>query len=233
MNANIGYEERPTITYMPIEGRDFAVRMLSSIPAETVFAAAKQGWAVDIFMYIGINRIGALENMAFETIPFPKKIDQEKHYQQETEKLKKFRQAIQEMIFLASNEAFEVQLVEENGVEVAFLLFADPAPEGTQSKIAEFKQHLGVAPKQNIFRITERVTGVKEDKISMETRSLSAMMTFLARGVQVPPEHLADGRVIDYMMSTAGSDGTDLISLFRVLAPSGKGAAPMLTLPAG
>lgn len=44
MNANIGYEERPTITYMPIEGRNFAVRMLSSIPAETVFAAAKQGW---------------------------------------------------------------------------------------------------------------------------------------------------------------------------------------------
>lgn len=203
------------------------------------------------------------------------KYDQGKQYQQETGKLKKFRQAIQEMIFLASNEAFEVQLVEENGVKVPFLLFADPAPEGTQSKIAEFNQHLGLAPKQNIFRITERVTGVKVDEISMETRSLSAMMTFLARGVQVPPEHLADGRVIDFMMSNVGSDGTDLIplrilsskkrpensfaairhlnhwfyidnkdieskrslglliSLFRVLAPSGRGAAPMLTLPAG
>jgi hypothetical protein len=79
------------------------------------------------------------------------KYDQEKQYQQETGKLKKFRQAIQEMIFLASNEAFEVQLVEENGVKVAFLLFADPAPEGTQSKIAEFNQHLGLAPSKTFF----------------------------------------------------------------------------------
>ena len=30
--AIFGYEERPTVTYVPIEGREFAQHMLSSIP---------------------------------------------------------------------------------------------------------------------------------------------------------------------------------------------------------
>ena len=64
--ANLGYEERPTITYIPIEGRDFAQRMLVPIPAETIFAAAQQGWSVDIMLLIGIHRIGKVENMGFD-----------------------------------------------------------------------------------------------------------------------------------------------------------------------
>jgi hypothetical protein len=41
--ANLNYEERPTITYILIEGREFSERMLSAIPSETMFTAAQQG----------------------------------------------------------------------------------------------------------------------------------------------------------------------------------------------
>jgi len=273
--ANLGYEERPTITYLPIEGREFAERMLSAIPSETIFATAQQGWSVDVFMRIGISRIGAVENMGFEAIPAPGVIDLTKQLKREIDKLKKFQRVVQLLLVLADEEAFEVRIVEEKGAKTAFLLFAKKLPKGTQSLVTEFKQVLGLSPKIHIFKITDRVTELKENEISIQTRSLSAMMTFLAKGVQVPPEHLADGRAIDYEIPTAERGGESLIpfrmnssrtqpknafaavryldhwfyienkdieskralgliiALFRVLAPSGGGAAPILTLPTG
>jgi hypothetical protein len=274
-NANLGYEERPTITYIPIEGREFSERMLSAIPSQTIFAAAQQGWSVDVLMRIGISRIGAVENMGFEAVPAPGVIDLSEQLKREVAKLKKFQRVIQLLIVLADREAFEVRIVEEKGAKTAFLLFAKSIPEDTQPLVNEFKQVLGLSPKINIFKITDRVTDLKENEISIQTRSLSAMMTFLAKGVQVPPEHLTDGRAIDYEIPTAEGGGENLIpfrmissqtqpenafaavrylghwfyidntdidskrslglmiALFRVLAPSGSGAAPILTLPTG
>lgn len=273
--TNLGYEERPTITYIPIEGREFSERMLSAIPSETIFAAAQQGWSVDVLMRIGISRIGAVENMGFEAIPAPGLIDLSKQLKREVDKLKKFQRVIQLLIVLADSEAFEVRIVEEKGAKTAFLLFAKSVPEGTQSLVTEFKQVVGLSPHRNIFRITDHVTDVKEDEITIQTRSLSAMMSFLAKGVEVPPEHLADGWAIDYRIPSSEKRGRDLIpfrmisgktqpknsfaavryqdywfyidnkdieskrslgliiALFRILAPSGGGVAPILTLPTG
>jgi hypothetical protein len=273
--ANLGYEERPTITYIPIEGQEFSERMLKLIPSATIFAVAQQGWSVDILMRIGISRIGALENMGFEAVPAPGVIDLSKQLKREVDKLKKFQRVIQLIIVLADREAFEVRIVKEKDAEAAFLLFAKSIPEGTQSLVTEFKQVLGLSPHRNMFKITDRVTDIKADEISIQTRSLSAMMNFLAKGVQVPPEHLAGGWAIDYQIPASDMGGKNLIpfrmissktqpknsfaavryldhwfyidnkdieskralglviALFRVLAPSGGGAAPILTLPTG
>jgi len=273
--ANLGYEERPTITYIPIEGREFSERMLSAIPSQTMFAAAQQGWSVDVFMRIGISRIGAVENMSFEAVPAPGVIDLPEQLNREVDKLKEFQRVIQLLIVLADREAFEVRIVEKEGAKTAFLLFAKSVPIGTQSLVTEFKAVLGLSPHRNIFRITDHVTDIKEDEISIQTRSLSAMMNFLAKGVQVPPEHLADGWAIDHQIPAAVGAAGDLIpfrmisgktqpknafaavryqgywfyienkdieskralgliiALFRILAPSGGGAAPILTLPTG
>jgi len=273
--ANLRYEERPTITYIPIEGREFSERMLTAIPSETMFAAAQQGWSVDILMRIGISRFGAVENMGFEAIPAPGVIDLDKQYKREADKLEKFQRVIQMLIVLADREAFEVRIVEEKDGKTAFLKFAKNLPENTQTLVAEIKQVLGLSAHRNTFRITDRVTDLKEDEISIQTRSLSAMMAFLAKGVQVPAEHLADGRAVDLRIPATEPSGKDLIpfrmissktrpkdafaavryldrwfyidnrdidskrslgliiALFRVLAPTGGGAAPILTLPTG
>lgn len=273
--ANLRYEERPTITYIPIEGREFSERMLSAIPSETIFAAAQQGWSVDILMRIGISRIGGIENMGFEAIRAPGMIGLAEQMRKEVDKLKNFERVIQMLLVLSDKDAFEVRIEEEKGGKNAFLLFAKSVPEDTKLLLAQFKQILGISPDKNTFRITDRIADLKEDEISIQTRSLSAMMLFLAKGVQVPPEHLADGRVIDYRIPASEKGGRDLIpfrmissktrpqnvfaavryldhwfyidnkdieskrsigliiALFRILAPSGGGAAPILTLPAG
>lgn len=274
-DANLSYEERPTITYIPIEGREFAEQMLSAIPAEVIFAAAQEGWTVETLMLIGINRIGAVENMSFEHIPPPGRIELSMQFQRELEKLKQFRHVIKLLVVLADLEAFEIRHEEEKAGKKQILVFAKDIPEEVQAMVSELKQLLRLSPKQNKFRITRHATDVKEEEVSIQTRSLAAMMNFLAKGVEVPPEHLENGRVLNYEIPTDERSGKMLIpfrmhssrkrpkdpfaavryqgywfyidnrdidskitlgtiiSLFRVLAPTGGGAAPILTLPTG
>ena len=53
--ANLRFSERPTITYLPVEGQEFSAHLLSDIPSEIIFAAAQAGWPIDIFMQIAIH----------------------------------------------------------------------------------------------------------------------------------------------------------------------------------
>lgn len=196
--GNLGYSERPTITYLPIEGQAFAAQMLSDIPSEIFFAASQAGWPSDIFMKIGMQRIGAAENMSFGSIPAPGNIDQEEQFKRDFERLKRFQRVVDLLMVLGNREAVEVHLVQKDGIDERYLIFEEKAPKDLLSRIREIKALLGLSPARNIFRITKRFTRLRDDEISIQTRSVMAMIGFMSKGIEVPPEHLAEGRVIDF-----------------------------------
>jgi hypothetical protein len=213
--ANLRYEERPTITYLPVEGREFSAHLLSAIPTELIFAAAQEGWDVDILMKIGIQRIGAVENMSFGAIPPPGEIELQAQFQRDLDKLKRFQHVMRLLITLSEVEAFEVRVVEKNGTKERHLEFSEKIPEEFQPMVKEFRQLLGLS-NRNIFHFTDRLTGTKDDEITIQTRSVLAMMSFLSRGVEVPLEHLSEGRVIDYRFPKSEEGSKTSLMPFRV-----------------
>ncbi len=211
--ANLSYEERPTITYLPVEGREFTSHLLSTIPAEHYFAAAQEGWDVDILMQIGLQRFGAAENMSFGAIPIPEISDLQTQFQQDLKKLKRFQRVIQLLVNLSAAGAYEVKRVEVNGSNKHQLVFREPMPKEVLPMVTELKNLLGLS-NGNTFLFTGRLTGTKENEITIQTRSVLAMMSFLSRGVGVPADHLAEGRVIDYHLEkNAQKQQTSLIPL--------------------
>lgn len=195
--ANLNYEERPTITYIPVEGREFSAQLLTKIPAEHFFGAAQEGWDVDILMQIGLQRIGAIENMSFGAIPSPETIDIQARFQRDLDKLKRFQRATELLVHLAAIDAFEVVLVKENDTARYHLVFTEPVQKEVQPMLIELKKLLGL-PHGNTFRFSTRLSGLKDNEIIIQTRSILAMMSFLSKGVGVPAEHLAEGRVFDF-----------------------------------
>jgi hypothetical protein len=213
--------------------------------------------------------------MTFEGVPPPGIIDLHQALKRENEKLKLFKRVINLLITLADAEAYEVRMIVKNGTEQHYLLFGEEISGPTKANVADLKRLLGISLQRNAFRISDRITDVKSEEISLQTRSLTAMLAFLAKGVQVPPEHLAAGMVIDYQIPISENMEEDLIpfrmlnsekrpenpfaavryldrwyyidnrdfnskralghviALFRLLAPSGGGAKPVLTLQAG
>ena len=199
--ANFRFSERPTITYLPVEGQEFSAHLLSDIPADIIFAAAQAGWPIDVFMRIGIQRLGTVENMSFGELPASGYVDLKTQFAEDFKKLKRFERVIELIFILADREVIEVQQVEENGKSESNLIITDTVSEDLRPLLGELRQLIGLT-NRNRFRITDRVTNLRSDELSIQTRSVMAMMEFMARGVEVPLEHLQEGRVIDYGLQT-------------------------------
>jgi hypothetical protein len=214
-NTNLRFSERPTITYLPVEGQEFSAHLLSEIPFEIIFAAAQAGWPIDIFMRIGVQRLGAVENMSFGELPASGYIDTKTQFASDFKKLKRFERMINLIFVLSDREVIEVQQVEEDGKDERYLIIAEKVPEDMRPMLGELRQLIGLT-NRNRFRITDRVTNIKDDEISIQTRSVMAMMEFMARGVEVPLEHLEDGWVIDYGLQNSEGEVAKGLIPFRM-----------------
>ncbi|MCI0400797.1 MAG: hypothetical protein L0Y67_07200 [Gammaproteobacteria bacterium] len=186
--ANLLYIERPTITYGPLTGNEFAQQLLTPIPSELLFSLVQSGWPPELLLVMGIERINQAENLPFFSESSP-----EDRGRQTT-----FGHVVGLVIELAKREAIEMQQEQPEAVGTPaprYLVFeGDPDPD-TQALIDELKQTLNLDPRYSRFRVTDRVLGRKPDEITMRVRSLLAVMGFLSRGVEIPTVHLEEGRV--------------------------------------
>jgi len=214
-DANMRFSERPTITYLPVEGQEFSAHLLSDIPSEIIFAAAQAGWPVDVFMRMAIQRLGAMENMSFGEIPASGDSDSKTQVESDFKKLKRFERMIDLIFILSDSEVIEVQEVEENDKSERYLIIAEEVAEDLRPRLDELRQLIGLSNRTR-FRITDRVTNLKDDEISIQTRSVMAMTEFMARGVEVPLEHLEDGWVIDYGLQTSEGEVAKALIPFRM-----------------
>ena len=81
---------------------------------------------------------------------------------------------------LSDNEVIEVQEVEEDDKSERYLIIAEEVAEDLRPRPDELRQLIGLSDR-NRFRITDRVTNLKDNEISIQTRSVMAMMEFMAQ----------------------------------------------------
>jgi hypothetical protein len=192
--ANLRYVERPTITYSPVSGQEFARRLLKTIPIDVIFALGQSGWSTDNLFRIAVHRIGDAENMAFAHI------GSEQGFQAEAGKLEIFDRVIRLLQRLDERNAFEVLRVDEDqdedlDDEPPIFRFARTMTPELRKLADELKGHLGLEPGRDSFVVTERLTYRHAREILIQTRSMLAMMAFVSRGVDVPETDTASNRV--------------------------------------
>src|SRR2546425_2153473 len=73
--ANVGgglnYSETPTITYVPVEGQQFANQILSGASVNNLQALLQSGWNIDRVMELLVDRMGPLGNNPAAPQTFP------------------------------------------------------------------------------------------------------------------------------------------------------------------
>lgn len=129
----------------------------------------------------GFQRLGATENMSFGEVPASGYVDTKTQFASDLKKLERFERMINLIFVLSDQEIIEVQQVEEDDKSQRYLIIAEKVPEDMRPLLRELRQLIGLS-KRNRFRITDRVTNLKDDEISIQTRSVMAMMEFMARG---------------------------------------------------
>ncbi len=172
-SGNFVYIERPTITYAPLTGDNFAKQLLKPIPTEMVFSLVSSGWPPRGLLIMTLFRLNDHLNMAFAMTP------------EAFERFDAFQAIVDQIIELAKRDAMEV----ERSDETKYLVFDERADPETQQLISEFKNTMGLDPELSRFRITHRHMNRKPDEVTMRVRSILELMGFLSRGVEIPQAH--------------------------------------------
>jgi hypothetical protein len=71
--TSLGYSEEPTVTYTPLTGEEFATRMLTPVPLESIMLFEQAGWSAERLLLVAIQRMNDVFNAPTATGPTPER----------------------------------------------------------------------------------------------------------------------------------------------------------------
>ncbi len=257
--ANARYIERPTVTYAPLSGQEFASQLISPVRADLVFSLVSSGWPPDQLLAMTIQRINDVENLGFAAIQGASH-----------DNTGNFSRVIELIIELAKLDAIELVRAAKPEGEELYLDFSVIPNAPMQALVVELKNMIGLDQERSRFRVTRKIVGRGPDEITIRMHSLLELMGLLSVGVEAPAqeppssapsvrspggdasmplrvrcrrERPADSFVAvrygDNWFDLAGSDEPSkrafglLIYLFQMQASQNPGAGPLITVPIG
>lgn len=71
LGGGASFEERPTVTLTPLQGEDFAVRMLTPVDLRLVVGLERSGWSIDRVLRVTVQKINQIDNASGASGPTP------------------------------------------------------------------------------------------------------------------------------------------------------------------
>lgn len=173
----------PTVTYTPLQGEEFAKRMLSPIPPSTIFLLSQSGWSLERLLLCCVQQMNGISNAVSASGPTPEFVPEYELFHRLSRSLRQLQ--------ISRSVQFEM---EKDGETMAMLLMQPKDPRD-DTAAAVFKSTLGLSNTPERFRVTSKRTREKDDEIALTGRSLLSVLFFLSQSVEVPVGHEIEGKV--------------------------------------
>jgi len=207
IDGAVAYEERPTITYLPLQGADFADRLLSPIRMETVVLLTYAGWRVDRVLRCSVQRLNELWNAPTASGPTPERAPTYETFLEAARLLELLNNAealqLRYRPVAAGDEATPKPAGKKEERHVLSLWFSGAAE--TSAEADRLKRLLGLPAEVDEFHLTSNPTVRRPDEIGLLPRSLMGVMSYLSQAVEPPQADIDAGRVTE----TRRRDGTE------------------------
>lgn len=185
--ANLNFTDRPTIAYAPLQGKEFASRLMAPIPPATIIYLAESGWPIDRLLDCCVQRINGVPNAPIHDVAADGEFDPAPF-----NRISGLLRSIQdqgELRFTLEYDAKE---------KVAYL--QEPADTNASDRAAaDLREALGMKQRRERLKLTNRPTQVADDELALQTRSLLATMFALSGSFAPPADHLKNGQVLPGM----------------------------------
>ncbi len=183
LGASGRYTDRPTITYTPLTGNRFIRAAAMPLPPDAVFFMIQAGWPADGVLFAAVASINGLKN-------------QETSLGGVTPATPEFLRALELLrnIQLSGGVAMRI---EQDKQKQQTMILAFPRKAITQETLenaAELRRLLQLDPEAQEFRLVFAATPANNRELAVLTRSSLQIMGMMAAYVQVPPEHISEGR---------------------------------------
>lgn len=196
VDVGIGYTERPTIQYTPLQGQQFVSQLLKPIPLEAILLLGQSGWSLERILMLCVQEMNGVYNAPSASGPTPANAPQFRDFQKLVDRLRQLQ--------LAKAVELGVQATDSGDDAAARHVFIHFDPErGDAADHAAIKDLLGVPQNETTFEVVP--SRGRERDIHIRTRSLLGVMNYLSQAVEVPQGDRDAGRVT----TTLNEDGSE------------------------
>lgn len=184
-DLGLSYTERPTISYSPVQGADFARDLFTPVRPEILFMLSGTGWEVKTLLLACVESINGLKNAhGGPTWMFAPDVGS-------------FKEFLEVMQKLQRADAYNVRVVKgEQDHWVVTLHLDEPRSDEVRKAQVRFKELLGLDLGQDTFRILAGAPPAAPDEIKIQARPMLGIYYFFAQAVEVSDKHVQDKIVL-------------------------------------
>lgn len=203
--------DTPTVTYAPLQGSDYAHRLLTPIPPETLVLLAHAGWSIERLMLCCVDRVGDVSNARSATGPMPSVIPDNREFRGIARALRAV-QATDELTTDLMNGA--------DGDDRTRVVLTFPQDDDRLREFEAMLARLSIAERapadssdgRPVFAVELTDTATRDGAalnggtrpLLLRGRALLGVLYALSQLVETPDAHVADG--VAYSPNTADPD---------------------------
>jgi len=184
----VSYADRPTISYIPLQGEDFLKSVLSSISLDALLVMTQSGWSIERVFGISVERMNNLYNAPSASGPSP---DIEPEY-------KRFKRMTSIFRTLQLQDSIELGTDIENDSKTENISIKLNLKKTNKELYKELTELLEI-PYENKqsreLKITSNFLTHQKNELTIRTRSISGILYYLSQNIEVPEQHIKDGLV--------------------------------------
>jgi hypothetical protein len=178
------FEDRPTITYSPIVGKDFTRSLMTPVPPGALLFLIQAGWPVDLIFRTCVQAVNGHYNRGAARILGREEPDPE------FEELIGVLTAIQ----ASGNVGLSVEGIEQ-GESALMVIRRSPDTEVLRTALRA-RELLSLSLETDRFRVTYGSDAEDDTNIAILSRSVFEILIELARQIDVPESDVAKGRTV-------------------------------------
>jgi hypothetical protein len=192
IGSGLEYSEKPTITYTPLGGEEFASRMLAPIPLDAAMLFAQSGWSVERLLLVIVQRVNDLFNAPTASGPTP---ERRPDYEAFADFAERFHR-LQTAGLIGVNWEMTKQDTNAPGEDARFWLRSPADPRSPlAADVAAVRRYLALAPGREEFELTAFPFMRRSSEVGMRCRSLLGVLYFLSAAVEPPAADVQAGLV--------------------------------------
>ena len=175
------WADRPTITYTPVTGEQFTKSLLTPIQPMSLLSMVQSGWPVEFVFGTAVRSINGIANGTRAHLL---------HQDPDPE----FGELLQALTQIQKSSSIDIRIDRRPDGEVAILVIRKGALGPVSEARRRVREILDVDAEVSEFRLEYGSIADRPDAVAMLTRSLLEIIGEYSFGVEVPPEHIEEGR---------------------------------------
>jgi hypothetical protein len=193
LGGNGKFIDRPTITYVPITGSQFNRSFMTPIPPGAVLFLMQSGWSAELIFPLTVDSVNGLRS---QVLAGANQRTGDPDYYRVVDLIRQIQ----------LSGAIGMRIKETGNLQDSTVLIVQK--EGLDPEIQAARQELthllGLNSDAREINVNYGLIHSTDNEMAMLTRSMLQIMIQLATKIDVPPEHVAEGRTVP-TLDTAGS----------------------------